>query len=318
MSEEKRKVVIKRSEPGSGGGSPNVGAWILIGIGVFFLLANLGIIAGIGRLWPLILVVLGLWILFGRGTRAETKHERFTTPVEGAKSARVKLNLSIGETIINDKVDPTLLMDADINYLGEVHFATQGDAEKFVSLGQTEGSWGAFMHPANWTWFGPGPARDLKWTVGLNPNVATDLDVNGGLGRSQLDLNNLNLTALEVTGGVGELIVTLPARSDHLEGRLQVGVGRLDINIPQGASANLRVKGGVGETNITTAPDAAVRVVAKTGIGDVNMSSRLERISGGEGDFIGKSGTWQTSGFDSAERQITIDFDGGIGQLRVR
>jgi hypothetical protein len=318
MMEEKRKVVIKRHEPGSNGGGPNTGAWILIGIGIFLLLANLGIIAGLSRLWPLILIVLGLWILSGRGTRVETKHERFTAPVENAKSARVKLNLSVGDTTVTPLADTEQLIDADINYLGEVHFATQGDSEKFVSLGQTENSWSAFMNPVNWTWFGRRPDTDLSWRIGLNPSIPTDLDINGGVGRCRIDLSAMNLTALDVSGGVGEINVTLPAKNDHLDGRIQVGVGKLDINIPQGLTANLRVKGGVGETIISTASDAAVRIMAKTGIGDVDMASRFQRISGGEDDFIGKSGVWETPGFNESAQQIIIDFDGGIGQLRVR
>jgi hypothetical protein len=314
----KRTVVIKRHEPGSSGSSPHTGAWILIGIGVFLLLANLGIIAGLSRLWPLIFVVIGLWILFGRGTRAETKHEHFSTPVENATSARVKLNLSVGETVVTPLSDTSQLIDADLNYLGEIHFATQGDTEKFVSLGQTENSWGAFMNPANWAWFGSKPDQELSWRIGLNPNVPTDLDINGGVGRCRIDLSALNLTALDVSGGVGEADVTLPSKNDHLDGRVQVGVGRLDITIPQGLAGNLRVKGGVGETNIDTAPEAAVRLNAKTGIGDVRVSPRFQKVSGGDDDFIGKSGVWETPGFAESARQIVIDFDGGIGQLRLR
>lgn len=50
-----------------------VGAMILIGLGVFLLLANFGLFRWdwFGRLWPLGLIALGAWLLFGR-TRQES------------------------------------------------------------------------------------------------------------------------------------------------------------------------------------------------------------------------------------------------------
>src|SRR5437879_8663020 len=41
------------------------GAIVLIGLGVFFLLNNFGLLH-IGRMWPILLIGLGLWIAFKR------------------------------------------------------------------------------------------------------------------------------------------------------------------------------------------------------------------------------------------------------------
>lgn len=47
--------------------SSKLGAWILIGLGVLFLLGNLGVIPRLGPLlaqwWPVILILLGLYLL---------------------------------------------------------------------------------------------------------------------------------------------------------------------------------------------------------------------------------------------------------------
>jgi hypothetical protein len=307
----------KRGEGGNWNWSsnPNIGAYILIGIGVLFLLGTMGIIGGILRLWPLLLIGLGVWVLMGRNKPVNIQHERFVAAVDGAESARVRLDLSVGETNVNSRVEAGNLIDADISYVGEVRFEAQGDTDKFVHLGQV-GGYSAFMNPG--AWFGGGAGRDLRWNVNLNPNVPTDLDINGGVGKSTIDLSTMHLTKLDINGSVGELNITLPANAQNLDARLQVGVGKMDVDIPAGSTVYARIKGGVGETNVSTPTDAAVRLTANTGIGDLNIAPRLVRISGSGNSGFGQKGTWETPGFSSAEHQIVIEYDGGIGQLRVR
>ncbi len=49
----------------------NIAAFVLIGLGVLFLLSNLGVVPHIGALltkwWPAILIVVGAGMLFRRG-----------------------------------------------------------------------------------------------------------------------------------------------------------------------------------------------------------------------------------------------------------
>lgn len=45
------------------------GAVVLIGLGVIFLLGNMGILRGLHHWWPLILIALGLWLVYQRQQR---------------------------------------------------------------------------------------------------------------------------------------------------------------------------------------------------------------------------------------------------------
>lgn len=296
--------------------NPNTGAMILIGIGVLFLLANLGILSGIGRLWPLVLVAVGVWMLMGRGQKSTIQREHFSAPVGGAASARVKLALPVGEATVTGLDDASTLIDADMVFVGEMNFVAQGETEKFVSLSQTRDSWVNWMNPSNWNW---NPRENHRSIIRLNTSVPTDLDIQGGVGESNVDLSRLNLRSLSVSSGLGELDLTLPPSSEPLDAQIQVGVGELDLTIPTGAAVNARIKGGVGETKISLPADAAVRVEASSGVGDVKISSRLQRVSGDDGNFgLGKKGVWETPNFSSAARQIVIHYEGGIGELKVR
>jgi hypothetical protein len=309
--DEKPKVKIKRGE-GRVSDRQNSWPYLLIGIGIFFLLGNLGIIAGLIRLWPLILIAIGAMLLFGKTGNPTVKHEHFSAPVDGAESARVKLNLAVGEHHVTAATTPDTLIDADLTYVGEVAFTVSGERDKVVSLSQSPAFTVEWLNPANWF----NNNRKLRWDVGLSPNVPIDLDVHGGVGEARLDLSNLSLTHVEVGGGVGEIDLTLPGKGDY-DGYLKIGVGEFRITVPSGASADLRIKGGVGECTVNIPPDAAAQINARTGIGDIHVPSRMTRVSGG-GDGISKSGVWETPDFAGAGRKIVIDFDGGVGELRVR
>lgn len=62
-------VYVAPAEPPATGAMPT-GAVILIGLGLLFLLGNLGILGfhWIGRLWPLILIGIGVWLFIRRRT----------------------------------------------------------------------------------------------------------------------------------------------------------------------------------------------------------------------------------------------------------
>ncbi len=304
----------KRSE--SSRTRSNSGAMILIGLGVVLLLANFGILRGIGQLWPLIFVVVGIWLLMGKGSKVEIKHEHYTAPIGNATSARVKLSLPIGETTIREVDDATTLIDADMNFVGEMVFGVQGEAEKTVNLSQTGDSWRNWMNPTNWNWEA---TKQLRSTISLNKALPIVLDVHGGVGQSHVDLSRLHVNDLDVTGGVGEILLTLPASADSLDVRTQVGVGRMELTVPTAINLNARIKGGVGETSIRLPADAAVRLEANSGVGDVNVGPRLQRVSGDSGGFgLGKDGVWETPNFSSAATRMNIHYDGSVGQLIVR
>jgi hypothetical protein len=304
------KIKIKRGEPRD---TQNWWPYILIGIGIFFLLSNLGIIAGLFSLWPVILIGIGALLLFGHTGTVTLKRSHYEAPVGNAASARVQLNLSVGRSRIGAATTPDKLIEADITHVGEVDFAATGEQEKMVSLSQSATFHMEWLNPA--TWFNN--QQELRWDIGLSPNIPIDLDVNGGLGESHLDLSSLKLSRVEANGGVGAIDLTLPRAGDY-DAYLKIGVGSYKINVPSGANANLHVKGGVGECVVTVPSDAAVRVEARMGLGDIDVPSRMTRVSGGNDDFVSKTGVWETPNFASAEHQIVVEFDGGVGQLTIR
>lgn len=291
-------------------------AVILIGIGVLFLLANLfgAVFGSILRLWPLLLIAIGLYIIFGN-TRGDTsKQERFQEVVGPAQSAQVKVNLSVGSSYVQAGKDPALLFDADVEYLGGMDYVVRGEVDKYIELKQPANTGWVWANPANWS----NRLQGMRWDIGLTPDIPLDLDIHCGVGRARLDLSALQTSDLAVYCGLGETDLTLPAGGVPYPARINAGAGDIRIDIPEGAAVHLKIKGGMGGIRVRTAPGAAVRVTTSGGIGNVKVSPRYAHLQQSSAEFeLRRSGVWETANFAASDRQIVIEYDGGIGTIDV-
>ena len=320
-----------------------------IGVGVFLLLGNLGILPEYSlwtlfRLWPLALIVIGLDIMIGRRSPViggliglgavalvlvlvfagpslglapadtELVTERFTERVGNATSARVNLDLTVGKTTLDALIDPNTLIDAELTYVGEITFDVQGDKQKTISISHRAPRFDF----GDWFRIADTDTRRLWWDIGLSPEIPLTLNIDGSVGQSIIDLSDLQIEDLEVDGDVGDFHITLPATGKAYQADINGGVGAFEIVLERGAAVNLTIDGDVGEFIIDVPDDAAVRVDADIDVGKVSVPSHLVQVSSGDDDFVGESGVWETPDFDEAEIRIDIVFKGGVGDLTVR
>jgi hypothetical protein len=221
------------------------------------------------------------------------------------------LNFSVGPALIEALEGSNDLFRAEVTHLGEVEFNSSGTSRKTIQLDTRELSF-------NSSWFDFIDERELKWDVAISPEIPVELDINGGVGEARLDLSELELTGLDIDVGVGKVSIYLPATSEGYNAKIAGSVGETYIDISEGADVHLDIDGGVGEVTIKLPDDAAVRLDASIGVGRVQVPSYFRQVSGGDSDFVGEDGVWETAGFDSADRQIIINFDGGVGGLILR
>jgi hypothetical protein len=339
---------------------------VLIGAGVVALLGNMGVleranIVVLLRLWPLIFIVIGLDIIFGRrwpaagaligvgavilvialmlvgpsmglGDDWDVKRKTLVEPLGEATSARVVLDLSTGPTEISALSDSDDLIKADVSYTGNLRFSARGKQDKkTINLEHRGHDWSFF-------WLGwPKDDDELRWDIGLSPRLPLDLKIDGGSGRSTLDLSRLQLTALELDVSSGSVRASLPPGENRYEAKVDGGSGSCTLELADGtdvdletdvssgsfkieigaeSDVSLRVDGGSGRTTIDLPAGAAVRVdVRDSGSGRVRVPSNLERTRRGEKD----EGTWQTPDFEDAAYKIVIVVeDLGSGSIEVR
>ena len=295
---------------------------ILIGAGVIFLLANLGIIPSnpwpiIWNLWPVILIVVGLDILFGRrsvlggligavmglvliagliflliaqpnlpglnvGLGSATLQSRhIEAPLAGIETANVTLEYGSGGYRLYALSDSDKLIDGEVSYYGDLTFDVNASNERANVRVDSHftGMFFGFMSP------------DEKWDIGLSAQPTYDLDLNYGSGGGDADLSQLNLSA----------------------GRIDGGSGHVNVRLPSTGKFTLNVDGGSGGLTFRVPGKVALRVEYEHGSGGINPSSRLQLVSGDRN----RDGVYETENFGSASNAITLIVNGGSGSINI-
>jgi len=273
---------------------------LLIGLGVVWLLGNLGYIPTpslrmLLRLWPLILIVIGLDIIFGRRspvlggliglgavalviallllapnlgqeTGGELKTLTFSEPLGSATSARITLDLERYPTTVEALSASDLLIDAELDTLTDVRFSARGTQEKSVSLEPVTGSGFDF------DWIDLAGA-DARWEVGLSPDVPIDLTVDVGSGSATIDLMYLEITELGINGGSGSTELILPESSSQYTADIDGGSGSFDIEFESGAEVRAVMSVGSGSFDVVIGSSADVEARIDGGSGSITIDA---------------------------------------------
>ncbi|HLF28599.1 MAG TPA: DUF5668 domain-containing protein [Anaerolineae bacterium] len=292
---------------------------VLIGVGVIFLLSNTGVITGnpwpiIFNLWPVLLIIAGLDLLFGRRTAAgalvgavlglalvgfvlwillarpnlpglnlsspELKSEHVASALQDIQSAGVSIDFPSGDNQLHALGDSNNLIEGDLTYYGELEFtATDSGGRAEVRV---DSSFSCFFCS-----FGGGE----RWDIGLNTRPEYALSIDLGSGGADLDLSRLKLS----------------------DSQLDIGSGSTHVVLPEADSFTLRIDGGSGSLNIRLPRALALRVEIDRGSGSFDPGSRLQRI----GEPSRDNEVYETENFGSAANAATLIIDGGSGSISI-
>ncbi len=274
----------------------------------------------------------------GVSSDTEVKSSSFSEAINSAATAKVQLNLTLGEATITPLVGSDNLIEADVTYVGAVELDVKTSGKtKTVKLHQPQKG-EVVLKPLKDFLGAVSTGKDLHWAVRLSPDVPMDLEINTGMTSNALELSQLQLRSLQLKTGTGKTVLNLPAMAERYQAKVSAGTGALHLTLPDNTDADLTVSNGTGETNINLGAnvaldakvsgglgacnisvpgDAAIRLKASTGIGSVDVPDHWVRVKGGD-DFIATNGVWETPDFEAASRQITINYSGGVGKLTLK
>lgn len=315
MAVRDRQVIVERRH--AGGVRGITGAIVLIGLGVAFLLQNLGIVTldwwSLLRFWPVLLVLFGLDLLLGR-----TLVGTLISAILGLIIIGVVLSLAmglfgaggfmLGETVTRDigtyelspevealnvnidigaasvRVDggamAGMVVDGDYRTRERYELETQYE----VSGGEAELTLTQRGDDGNIV-FQPGSGAG-QINLHLTEEILVHLNVNSGASELVLDLSDVQLASLNINGGVGTVRAILPGAGDY-EVLVNGGIGTVDLTVPDSLSAELAVDG------LTT----------------TNVPARFDKVSDGH---------WAAGDYDDAEDRVSISVSSGIGTVNIR
>ncbi|MFN8381935.1 MAG: DUF5668 domain-containing protein [Anaerolineales bacterium] len=217
---------------------------VLLLLGVLMLANSMGIRLPNGKsftelFWPVLLIILGGWILFGIFFRSSIETENVSIDLQGAREASVKLNHGAGEFKVHSGAGMNEMVHATIT--GGVEQKVNRDGDKLEIK----------MRPAQDFMSIPfvGPSNQLDWDVALNANIPTALKMNLGANKSVIDLHDLSITDLKLETGASETNLTLPSQG-RFRADLDLGAASLTITIPDGLSARIKASLGAADMKV--------------------------------------------------------------------
>ena len=287
-------------------------ATALIVIGVGWLLVKWGVLTsaqafGIIKLWPLILVIVGLeilmrstgrqlpfyvgpaivvagtalvWLFPSTGTGWQSGRDaKGSLTIEGAKlvtegePAIVELSVGALELNIEAKAQDGITLD----YRGgEPRLKESTEGVRLIADSRSWGDCAAMGHGQS------------QWDVVLPQDRALQLEINAGAADIAADLSGVALARLELDAGAADVHIRLPLISGEIEVEMDTGASDITIEVPWDAGIKLISDSALGSTNFK----------------DLELVSHKRFMASPE--------------FDKAGSRIVIDIDSAVSDLTIR
>lgn len=277
----------------------------LIVIGVIWLLSDLNVIDfsfryildGILELWPIILIIIGVNIIFKNDILNNVLWVLFFITVIFYGSY-IQKNYDYNRDISDEDISIELEQEIengelDLN-IGATSFEI-GEESKEYAVFKHNGQFNHKITESNNTksLFIENKKginykdRSSNLFVGLNNNIPWNIDIDSGASKGNLDFKNIIVEELDVDIGAESLKITLGNKSSNTNIDIDAGASSIDINIPNNSGVKIRIDGALNSTNFK----------------DLNLVE--------EGKYL------ITEGFDDSPNKFYIDVDMGVGSFNI-
>ncbi len=257
-------ILIAAGLDGYWRGEGYTGATVVTGLGVLFLLGNLGYLTLsawdlILRLWPLIIVAVGLdlligkrrpwsalagilvglavtggifWLVVNASFTTNYNTEEVSLNLSGANTARGMISMPVGNLNLSAGAEGDTLLSGALQVNSNENVTRDVSVSTGIASFNLEGrGYNGFVP------FSTSTGQEL-WTVHLNTKPDYDLDVKMAVGDSMLDLTGLTVTNLSVETAVGKTSLTLPDKGPF-NGKISAAIGLIEIWLPKSAPVRI-------------------------------------------------------------------------------
>jgi hypothetical protein len=141
------------------------------------------------------------------------------------------------------------------------------------------------------------PFRHSRGELRLDPSVAWEIYVDGGVSELAADLSGLPLRSLEITGGASDVEVALPEPAGVVSVRIGGGASKVNFRRPAGVPARVRVGGGASRLTLDDEHFGAVGgQVRLASLGAENAVERYDIAVDGGANRLSVTAEWNGSG----------------------
>lgn len=257
---------------------------VLLALGGLFLVDSLGIVSinMWGVLWPLLLILFGLWVLLGYFYQGKpVQGEADSVPLEGARSAGVHFHHGAGRLVVGPGAGPMDLVSG--TFAGGLNCRTRRDGDHLdATLRVRDQVFPVVVFPGVW-----GSQRGFEWLVQLSDELPLDLKFNLGASETRLELTDLQVRSLRLETGASATEIYLPDSVPHTQALVKGGLASVKVYVPEGVAARIRVTGGL-------------------------MDARVNRER-----FPKSGGFYQSPDYEHAPYKLDLRVDMGLGSVNI-
>jgi hypothetical protein len=250
---------------------------ILILLGGLFLLQVQGLITDVfGWFWPIVLIFVGALIVFDRFIpRGGSSGETFSINLEGAAKVDMDFDHGAGTVVMTGGAPLGVALNGLQGAGMDVNSHRDGDT---LTVDLNAG-------PTFIPFLGP---EGGEWRFQVTEEVPVHLKVDSGASSLDFDFTNVKLAFLGVDTGASSLKVKLPANAGNTLVDIESGAASVDLSVPEGVAARIRIEQGVSSVDID------------------------------ETRFPASGSLRQSPDFDSAANKVEISLEGGANSVKIR
>lgn len=305
-------------------------ALLLIGVGVILLLRNTGVVSDDVRIWPLVLMAVGVWLFLERLLFGSMWGGGFVWPLVLFAIGLVFFLEDLGVVPEEGVVVPTVVIAIGVGLmLSAISQVRGGPAEGETAAVPLEGATEASVridHGAGRLSvssmiggehllegrFGGGADQDVhrdgpRMNVTLRARPRSWSPRSGGSLDWTVSLNRLVPLWLDLRTGASETNLDLTdLRVSDLA--VQTGASKTIVDLPTSGRITVRVQGGAATVRVHVPTHVAARIESHGGLSTVKVDERRFPRLGSE---------WRSTGYDTAEHRADIRFDVGAATVEV-
>lgn len=282
----------------------------LLTVGIIWVLVSVGVISwsifnALLVLWPLILVIIGVNIIFRNNeiikavawlaflavvisygyffdngskiTGEDIQAGRSVTIERLAEVQKGNLKIAFGGTRVSLDSETSKLLEAKIQDKGITQSEKPSGSEIFISFDKK--NYNIIDFNSN--------LRTHYNAFHLSSQVPWNIDVDTGAIDGNFDMSGLSVEKLSLDTGAANLTLTLGDKFSNPAVDINAGASKIDINVPADAGVRVRMDGSLNSTNLDGP------------------------------DWEKKNGTYYSKGYDEAAVKIDMDVDMGVGKFTV-